>query len=126
MISQSKNSRKKATNRTSCAQVHELPWDHWWIGNNWEGTMSVFLSYMHMDNQKDIYYLYFVIFQNTFDSFVRLNTYIHTYIYIYIYIYIYMNMYIYMYIHIYTYIYMYIHLYICICIYICIYIYMYI
>ena len=73
MISQSKNSRKKATNRTSCAQVHELPWDHWWIGNNWEGTMSFFLSYMHVDNQKDIYYLYFVIFQNTFDSFVRLN-----------------------------------------------------
>ena len=93
MISQSKNSRKKATNRTSCAQVHELPWDHWWIGNNWEGTMSVFLSYMHMDNQKDIYYLYFVIFQNTFDSFVRLNTYIHTYIHIYIYIYIYAYVY---------------------------------
>ena len=35
-------------NRTSCAQVHELPWGHWHIGNNREGTLSVFLStYMH-------------------------------------------------------------------------------
>ena len=21
-------------------QVHELPWGHWWIGNNREGTLS--------------------------------------------------------------------------------------
>ena len=26
------------------AQVHELPWDHWQIGNNREGTLSVFLT----------------------------------------------------------------------------------
>ena len=31
-------------NRTSCAQVHELPWGHWQIGNNWEGTLCVFLT----------------------------------------------------------------------------------
>ena len=31
-------------NRTSCAQVHELPWGHWRIGNNREGTLSVFLT----------------------------------------------------------------------------------
>ena len=27
-------------NRTSCAQVHELPWGPWRIGNNREGTLS--------------------------------------------------------------------------------------
>ena len=26
----------------SCAQEHELPCSHWWIGNNQEGTLSVF------------------------------------------------------------------------------------
>ena len=31
-------------NRTSCPQVHELPWGHWRIGNNREGTLSVFLT----------------------------------------------------------------------------------
>ena len=31
-------------NHTSCAQVHELPWDHWRISNNREGTLSVFLT----------------------------------------------------------------------------------
>ena len=29
--------------RTSCAQVHELPWGHWRIDNNREG-LSVFLT----------------------------------------------------------------------------------
>ena len=43
----------------SCAQVHELPWGHWRIGNNREGTLSVFFT-----------------------------TYIYIYIYIYVYIYI--------------------------------------
>ena len=31
-------------NHTSCAQVHELPWGHWQIGNNREGTLCVFLT----------------------------------------------------------------------------------
>ena len=31
-------------NRISCAQVHELSWGHWRIGNNREGTLSVFLT----------------------------------------------------------------------------------
>ena len=31
-------------NRTPCAQVHELPWGHWRIGNNREGTLPVFLT----------------------------------------------------------------------------------
>ena len=39
-------------NRTSYAQVHELPWGHWWIGNNREGRLSVFLTtciyYVHL------------------------------------------------------------------------------
>ena len=28
-------------NHTSCAQEHELPWGHWWIGNNQEGTLHI-------------------------------------------------------------------------------------
>ena len=37
-------------NRTSCAQVNELPWGHWQIGNNLEGTLSVFLNtYIYSD-----------------------------------------------------------------------------
>ena len=28
-------------NRTSCGQVHELPWGHWRIDNNREGTLSL-------------------------------------------------------------------------------------
>ena len=31
-------------NRTSNAQVHELLWSHWQIGNNREDTLSVFLT----------------------------------------------------------------------------------
>ena len=37
------------SNCTSCAQVHELPFGHWWIGNNQEGTLFVFLTtYIHI------------------------------------------------------------------------------
>ena len=54
-------------NRTSCAQVHELLWHHWRIGNNLEGTLSVFSTT----------YIYIYI----------LHIYIY-YIYIYIYIYV--------------------------------------
>ena len=39
---------------TSCAQVHELPWGNWQIGNNQEGTFSVFLTsyiyYTHLSS----------------------------------------------------------------------------
>ena len=31
-------------NRTSCAQVYELPWGHWQIANNRDGTLSVILT----------------------------------------------------------------------------------
>ena len=31
-------------NRASCAQVHDLPWGHWQIGKNREGTLFVFLT----------------------------------------------------------------------------------
>ena len=61
-----------ALGRTSCAQVHELRWGYWRIGNNQEGTLSVFLT-----------------------------TYICMYVYIYIYIYIYTFLYIYIYIYLY-------------------------
>ena len=33
---------------TSCAQVHKLPWGHWWIVNNREGTLSVFFDYIYI------------------------------------------------------------------------------
>ena len=26
------------------AEVHELPWGHWWNGDNWGGKLSVFLT----------------------------------------------------------------------------------
>ena len=37
---------KSYISHTSCAKVHELPWGHWqmWIGNNRDGTLSVFLT----------------------------------------------------------------------------------
>ena len=40
-------------NRTSGAQVHELPWSHWRIGNNREGTLSDFLN-TYRERDKDI------------------------------------------------------------------------
>ena len=33
-------------NRTSCVQVYELTWGHWRIGNNREGTLSVYEEVM--------------------------------------------------------------------------------
>ena len=43
--------------RTSCAQVHELAWGHWRIGNNRKGTLSVFLTtsidYAHLTSYSD-------------------------------------------------------------------------
>ena len=50
--------------RTSCAQVHELLWGQWWIGNNGEGTLSVFLTR---------YIKYIHIFENNFDPLMRHN-----------------------------------------------------
>ena len=32
-------------NLISCAQVYELPWDHWRIGNNQEGTLYLYFIY---------------------------------------------------------------------------------
>ena len=31
-------------NHTSCAQVYEFLWDHWRIDNNWNCTLSLFLT----------------------------------------------------------------------------------
>ena len=37
-------------NCISCGQVHKLSRDHWWIGNNQEGILFVFLTaYMYND-----------------------------------------------------------------------------
>ena len=35
-------------NRTSCVQVHELRWGHWWTANNWEGTFLSFWLYIYI------------------------------------------------------------------------------
>ena len=50
-------------NSRSCAQVHELPWGHWQIANNQEGTLSVFLTtyiyiYVYIYNIYNIYITY--------------------------------------------------------------------
>ena len=29
---------------TSCAQAHELPWGHWWIGHDQKDSLSVSLT----------------------------------------------------------------------------------
>ena len=63
---------------------HELPLSHWWIGNNHEGTVCVFLTlffiYVHL------YHLYVFIH---FHICIFVLIYIHAYIYLSIYIYIY-------------------------------------
>ena len=66
-------------NRTSCAQLHELPWSHLRIGNNREGTLSVFLTlyiYIHIYIYTHIYNIY---------TYIHINAYVHICIYIYIY-----------------------------------------
>ena len=34
--------------------MHELPWGHWRIGNNREGTLSVFLTiYIYIERERE-------------------------------------------------------------------------
>ena len=93
------------------AQLHELSWGHWWIGNNQEGTLSVFLTTFILrlsyfcgiweicvpcvtSNQFYIYvYIYTISIYHIY--FIYIYVYICIYIYIYIYIYIHTYMYVY-------------------------------
>ena len=63
--------------RTSCAQAHELPWGHWWIGKNRRRAHCLSLYYAHLTSVR---FKHSVFHESLLTSFI--------YIYIYIYIYI--------------------------------------
>ena len=93
------------------AQLHELSWGHWWIGNNQEGTLSVFLT---------TFILRLSYFCGIWEICVPCVTSNQFYIYVYIYTisiyhiyFIYIYMYIFVYIYIYIYIHTYMYVYIC-------------
>ena len=91
------------------AQLHELSWGHWWIGNNQEGTLSVFLT---------TFILRLSYFCGIWEICVPCVTSNQFYIYVYIYtISIYHIYFIYIYVYICIYIYIYIYTYIYVCIY---------
>ena len=45
----------------SCAQLHELPWAHWWI-NEWEAKVSLSIYCTHLNCVKYMYILYIYIY----------------------------------------------------------------
>ena len=128
-------------NRTSCAQVHELPQSH--CGDNQEGTLFSWLHvyYAHLASVRfehfvcrgslmtiytyfthNIYVYIFILYIFKYIIYYIYYTYkIYTYIYIYTFIYIHICTYIQHYIYIYIYMYLYIYIYIFIYIYLSIY-----
>ena len=57
-------------NHISCAQVHELPWGHWQIGNNQDGKLYIYI-YIY------IYHIYYIDMNNIFIYYICLNINMH-------------------------------------------------
>ena len=66
-------------NHISCAQGHELPWDHLQIGNNQEGTLSVFFTthtYIYTLNYIYIYYILYLYKHHIYILYILHITYV--------------------------------------------------